>query len=117
MLDGETIGESPLVGSAKNQANITVFYENDKFLARASFNRRGEVVGGLNNGFTIYTEPYQQLDLNASYNINDNLTITGSVLNATREEQRTHLGNDTKARFYSNGYSGRQLYLGVTYKF
>ena len=117
VLDGETIGESPLVGSAKNQANITVFYENDKFLARASFNRRGEVVGGLNNGFTIYTEPYQQLDLNASYNINDNLTITGSVLNATREEQRTHLGNDTKARFYSNGYSGRQLYLGVTYKF
>ena len=29
--------------------------ENDKFLARASYNRRGEVVGGLNNGMTTYT--------------------------------------------------------------
>ena len=28
--------------------------ENDKFLARASYNRRGEVVGGLNNGMTTH---------------------------------------------------------------
>ncbi|MEF9930642.1 MAG: TonB-dependent receptor, partial [Massilia sp.] len=50
VLDGQNIGSSPLVGSAKNQANITLFYENEKFLARASYNRRGEVVGGLVNG-------------------------------------------------------------------
>src|SRR5262249_6744243 len=69
VLDGQNIGSSPLVGSAKNQANVTVFYENDKFLARASFNRRGEVVGGLQNGMTVYTEPYDQLDLNVAYNL------------------------------------------------
>ena len=34
MADGTKIGESPLVGSAKNQMNLTVFYETDKFLAR-----------------------------------------------------------------------------------
>ncbi|WP_251269426.1 hypothetical protein, partial [Enterobacter hormaechei] len=66
VLDGQEIGSSPLVGSAKNQANVTVFYENEKFLARASFNRRGQVVGGLNNGLTVYTEPYDQLDLNVA---------------------------------------------------
>ncbi len=117
VIDGRTIGSSPLVGSAKNQANFTVFYENAGFLARASYNRRGEVVGGLNNGFTVYTEPYDQLDLNAAYTFTDSLTVTASVLNATRSEQRAHLGNDTRDRFFSNVYSGRQLYLGLTYKF
>lgn len=116
-IDGQVIGSSPLVGSAKNQANFTVFYENDRFLARASYNRRGEVVGGLNNGLTVYTEPYDQLDLNAAYQFNDSLTLTGSVLNATKSEQRSHLGNDTRDRFISNIYSGRQVYLGLMYKF
>ncbi|WP_312328488.1 TonB-dependent receptor [Stenotrophomonas sp.] len=117
VLDGENIGASPLVGSAKNQANFTVFYENDSFLARASYNRRGEVVGGLNGGMTEYTEPYAQLDLNVAYNFTDALTFTASVLNATKEEQRIHLGNDTDARLISSLYSGRQLYFGATYKF
>ncbi len=116
-IDGEKIGSSPLVGSAKTQANVTVFYETGRFMARASYNRRGEIVGGLNNGFTIYTEPYDQLDLNTAFNLRDDLTLSASVLNATKSEQRAHLGNDTKARFYSNGYSGRQLYLGLTWKF
>jgi TonB-dependent receptor len=117
VLDGENIGASPLVGSAKNQANVTLFYENDKFLARASYNRRGEVVGGLNNGMTVFTEPYDQLDLNAAYNLTEALTLTASVLNATKSEQRMHLGGDTKARLISNIYSGRQLYFGLNYKF
>ncbi len=30
VLDGQE-SASPLVGSAKNQANVTVFYENEKF--------------------------------------------------------------------------------------
>ncbi|QDH71676.1 TonB-dependent receptor [Marilutibacter alkalisoli] len=115
--DGREIGKSPLIGSAKTQANFTVFYETGKFLARASYNRRGEVVGGLHNGQNLYTEPYQQIDLNVGYNILENLALTGSVLNLTKEESRTHLGNDTKARLWSNGYSGRIYYLGLTYKF
>lgn len=117
VLDGQNIGSSPLVGSAKNQANVTVFYENDKFLARASYNRRGQVVGGLNNGMTVYTEPYDQLDLNVAYNLTPEWTLTASVINATRSEQRVHLGNDTKARLISNTYAGRQLYFGATWKF
>ena len=117
VLDGQKIGESPLVGSAKNQTNFTVFYETKELLLRASYNRRGEVVNGLVNGLTVYSEPYDQLDLNASYNVSEQLTVSGSVLNATKSEQRQHLGNDTKDRFYSNNYSGRVPYLGATYKF
>lgn len=117
VIDGENIGESPLVGSADYQANATVFYENSKFLARASYNWRGEVVGGLINGLNTYLEPYDQLDLNVAYNLTDDLILTASVLNATKSEQRSHLGDDTEFRFYENTYSGRILYMGLTYKF
>ncbi|NZA26873.1 TonB-dependent receptor [Luteimonas sp. SJ-92] len=113
----QEIGESPLVGSAKTQGNLTAFYENNRFLARASYNRRGEVVGGLSNGFNVYTEPYDQVDVNIGYNFSNGLTVTGSVLNVTKSEQRSHLGNDTRDRFLSNAYSGRIMYLGLTYKF
>jgi len=115
--DGTEIGESPLVGSAKNQANFTVFYENEKLLLRASYNRRGEVVQGQVNGLNVYEEPYQQIDLNAAYNFTPALSLSASVLNLTKEETRSHLGNDTEDRFYSNGYAGRVAYLGLTYKF
>jgi TonB-dependent receptor len=117
LQDGTQVGESPLVGSAKNQTNFTVFYETQRFLARASYNRRGEVVDGLVNGLNVYEEPYQQIDLNVAYNLTDQLTLTGSVLNLTEEESRSHIGNDTEDRFFSNGYAGRTMYLGVTYKF
>lgn len=117
VIDGQEIGASPLEGSAKNQSNLTVFYETDTFLARASWNRRGERVGGIVNGFSVYSEPYDQLDLNLGYNFSNGLTLTGSVLNVTRSEQRSYLGNDTTARFYSNAYSGRIMYLGLAWKF
>ncbi len=115
--DGTNIGTSPLVGSAKNQANLTVFYETDKFLARASYNRRGEVVDGQVNGLNVYEDPYSQIDINVAYNITKQLSLTASVLNLTRQESRSHLGNDTKDRFYSNGYAGRIAYAGLNYKF
>ena len=115
--DGTEIGKSPLVGSAKNQSNVTLFYSNDKMLLRASYNRRGEVVNGLVNGLNVYQEPYSQIDLNAAWNFSKQLSLTASVLNLTKEETRSYLGNDTKDRFYSNGYSGRVAYVGLNYKF
>lgn len=115
--DGTKLGKSPLVGSAKNQANLTVFYETDQVLLRASYNRRGEKVDGKVSGLFVYEEPYTQIDLNAGYNVSKQLSVTASVLNLTRQEPRAHLGNDTKARFYSNGYDGRIVYVGANYKF
>jgi len=115
--DGTKLGKSPLVGSAKNQANLTVFYETDQYLLRASYNRRGEVVDSKVSGLFLYEEPYTQIDLNAGYNISKQLSVTASVLNLTRQVARQHLGNDTKARFYGNNYDGRIVYVGANYKF
>ncbi|MCV2419923.1 TonB-dependent receptor [Paucibacter sp. DJ2R-2] len=117
LADGKVIGKSPLVGSAKNQGNLTVFYGNDQYLLRASYNRRGVVVGGLMNGLNVYSDPYSQIDLNAAYNVSKALSLTASVLNLTKQEARSHLGNDTQDRFYGNSYAGRIAYVGLTYKY
>jgi TonB-dependent receptor len=117
LANGKEIGQSPLVGSARYQANLTVFYETAQFLARASYNRRGEIVDSLVNGLNVYQEPYSQVDVNVAYNISKQLSFTASVLNLTKEETRSHLGSDTKDRFYSNGYAGRVAYFGLNYKF
>ena len=116
-LNGTKVGTSPLVGSAKTQINGSIFYETSKLLLRASYNRRGEVVGGIQSGLNEYSDPYEQIDLNASYNVFDNLQLTASVINLTKSEQRVHLGDDTNARFVSNAYSGRRAYVGLSYKF
>ena len=116
-LEGQNVGSSPLVGSAKTQLNGSLFYENDRMLLRASYNRRGEVVRGLQSGLNVYDDPYEQIDLNASYNLFENFVLSASVINLTKSEQRQHLGNDTDARFISNVYSGRRAYVGVSYKF
>ncbi|MGN6374483.1 MAG: TonB-dependent receptor [Sphingomonas sp.] len=116
-LNGQKVGTSPLVGSAKTQFNASVFYEHGPILLRASYNRRGEVVDGLQSGLNVYEDPYQQVDLNASYDIFKNLQLTASVVNLTKEQQRAHLGNDTKDRFISSGYSGRRYYLGLSLNF
>jgi outer membrane receptor protein involved in Fe transport len=65
----------------------------------------------------VYEDPYSQVDVNVAYNITKELSLTASVLNLTRQESRSHLGNDTQDRFYSNGYAGRIAYVGLNYKF
>ena len=86
-------------------------------LLGASYNRRSEVMRGMKPGLNVYDDPYEQIDLNVAYNITPQLVLSASVLNLTKSELRQHLGNDTKARFWTNGYSGRIAFAGATFKF
>jgi TonB-dependent receptor len=116
-LDGQKVGTSPLVGSAKTQFNASVFYENERLLLRASYNRRGTVVGGLSSGLNTYTAPYEQVDINASYELTSGVMLTASVINLTKSEEWQYLGNDTKDRFVGSIYAGRRAYVGLSYNF
>lgn len=118
-LDGKKVGESPLIGSSKYQANLSVFFENDDFSVRASYNKRGPSVGGYQADWktNFYTAAYDQIDVNGSYNLTDSLVLAASVINLTKSDTYVHLGNDTKNRFIQNAYSGRRYYLGATYRF
>ncbi|CAH9050525.1 Vitamin B12 transporter BtuB [Pseudoalteromonas holothuriae] len=116
-VDGEKVGESALVGSADNQFNFSGYYENEHFSVRASYNRRGETALGLADGLNVYQEPYQQVDVNVSYNVMKNLILSASIINLTKEEPRTFYGDDSKARLRSSSYTGQRYYAGLTYRF
>lgn len=118
-LDGQKVGESPLIGASDYQMNFSVFYEVDLFSVRASFNRRGPSVGAYVASWetNLYDDTYDQVDINGTYNITENLVLSASVVNLFESETYRHLGNDTKNRFIANRYSGRRLYAGVTYRF
>lgn len=117
--DGQIVGSSPLTGSSKYQANLSAFYENDDYSVRVSYNRRGPTIGGLAEDWNInrFSATYDQVDVNASYSINEDITLNASVINLTKSEDYVHLGDDTKARFLTNSYSGRRLFAGVNYRF
>jgi len=116
-VNGEEFGQSALIGSAKYQYNTSVYYEGDAFNVRASYNKRGETVLGLNSGLNVYQDPYEQVDVNASVNLYEGLSLTAAVINLTKSESVTRLGDDTDARLLSSSYSGRRYYAGFNYSF
>lgn len=116
-VDGVLEGQSPLVGSAKYQYNLSAYYETDDYSLRASWNKRGDTVLGLNSGFNVYQDPYDQIDLNASYSINEDIVVNASVVNVTGEEATSRVGDDVSSRIYNTSYSGKRYYVGVTYNF
>ncbi|HEX7339655.1 MAG TPA: TonB-dependent receptor [Rhodanobacteraceae bacterium] len=116
-VDNQVVGTSKLVGSAKYAGNLSLFYQKHKLLVRVSENWTGPVIDGLVTGMTEYQQPYKQIDLNAHYSISKHFQITGSILNLTRQMQRSKIGDDTVLRLSELEYSGRQYYLGLTYNF
>ncbi|MBD8881611.1 TonB-dependent receptor [Rhodanobacter sp. 7MK24] len=115
---GDTrIGSASLIGSAKYAGNLSLFYQKNGLLLRASSNWTGRVMDGLAAGLPEYTAPYNEIDLNGQYQINKHLMVTASVLNLTRSTTRSYLGSDTTDRLNTLEYDGRQYYVGLTYNF
>ncbi len=115
---GDTqVGKAELIGSAKYAANVSLFYEKDGLLLRASDNWTGRTMEGLAAGLPIYAQPYHQIDLNGDYEFNKHFMVTASIINFNKARPHTYLGGDTRSRLVQLLYPGRQYYVGVTYKF
>ncbi len=100
-------------------ANLVLFFENEKFQVRAAYNWRDEFLarrfdggGGPN---PIYTEAYGQLDVNASYNWNENLTLMAEAINLTDEIYRQH--SRTSHQVIMVQQTGPRFMIGARYKF
>ncbi|GGW81080.1 TonB-dependent receptor [Alteromonas halophila] len=74
--------------------NLTVFYEQDGFQARVAYNNREgfmqNVVSPLGGVEPRYTETYGQVDVSASYDIDETFTVFFEGINVTGEELRRH---------------------------
>lgn len=117
--DNYNRGQQFALEGLSDAANFVAFYENEKFQVRAAYNWRDEFLarrfdgGGLPN--PIYTEAYGQLDVNASYNWNENLTLMAEAINLTDEIYRQH--SRTSHQVIMVQQTGPRFMIGARYKF
>jgi len=84
-IAGDSFG---LEGLGDSQ-NLIVFYENDRMQARVAYNNREGFLRRIDNGFNgepVNTEEFGQLDISASYNVNDVYSVFFEGINVTEEE-------------------------------
>lgn len=80
-----TTQTEPMYGQSEDTVNTSVYYENDDFSVRLSYNYRSEFASNTYGSGILYTDARQQFDFKATYNILENLSATFSVTNLTNE--------------------------------
>ncbi|MCW8127592.1 TonB-dependent receptor [Microbulbifer halophilus] len=118
MLDNSLTGESdldiptPPEGLADKTYNFTVFYENDIFDARVSYNYKDKYVERIERDmYPVYRDAYGQVDMSLGYRITDNIKMTLEGINVTDEETTGYTVHPDFPTMYE--FSGRRMALGV----
>jgi len=99
-------------------ANLVAMYENDGLSARIAYNWRDDYLRSTSRGKDnnpIYVEAYSQIDINVSYQINDNLAVFVEALNITEEDRRDHGRSNRQIEFYED--LGARYQIGARYNF
>ena len=108
-----------LTGLSKTAYNFTLYYEGERFSARASAAYRDEyltTVPGRNNNDVEGTAETTTVDASASWKINDNFEVSIEGLNLTDEynDQWVDSIGDRPSVYH---HTGRQYFVGLRYKF
>ena len=109
-----TAEQSALPGFG-NGANFSVFYEDEKYSARLSYNWRDESYAGEDQFNPLYLEARGQLDFNASYVINDNAVVFVEGLNISDQDVRLFSRYEEMLFLYQD--HGPIYKAGFRYKF
>jgi TonB-dependent receptor len=109
---------SPLTfpGLSRNSYNASVYYENQHFSARASYNWRDEwlITASGRGSLPEFNREYGQLDVSLGYNINDNVSVFLEGINLTDEEL---VQENAPARPIQFETFGKRFFMGVRGKF
>jgi len=121
-LDSSLTGSStlgiptPPIGLADNTYNVTLFYENDRFQGRVSYNYKDAYVEGI--GYEMYPitrDGYGQTDVSLSYNLNERAQISLEGINVTDEATTGYTMDPSFPTMYEK--SGRRVTLGLRMNF
>lgn len=122
ILDSSLSGQSlikvptPPVGLADKAYNVTLYYENDKFQARVSYNYKGKYVEGIGyEMYPIWRSGYGQTDLSVSYNLNERVQLSLEGINVTDEATRGYTMDPSFPTMDEK--SGRRFSLGLRMNF
>ncbi|MBU2986047.1 TonB-dependent receptor [Saccharophagus degradans] len=90
--DATVFDEQFALPGLSNTRNLVAFYDKDGLQVRVAWNWRGAflVATDVGHGNPLQNEEYQQVDINASYDINDNFTVFAEGINVTNETQRLY---------------------------
>ncbi|MCW4453788.1 TonB-dependent receptor [Flavobacterium sp. MXW15] len=118
LLDSSLAGESdlgirtPMPGLAEKTYNLTVYYDNDRFDARVSYNRKGEYVEAIGyDMYPIWRDAYGQLDLSIGYRLARNVKLSLKGINMTNAATSGYTMDPSFPTMYER--SGRRVSLGV----
>lgn len=122
VLDSSLTGQSklgiptPPVGLADNTYNVTLFYEDARFQARASYNFKDKYVESIGyEMYPVWRDGYGQVDLSASFNVTDSLQISLEGINVTDEATTGYTMDPSFPTMYE--LSGRRVNLGLRMEF
>ncbi len=118
MLDNTLTGASdldiptPPEGLADKTYNFTLYYENDRFDARISYNYKDKYVEVIErNMYPVYRDAYGQTDISIGYKITDNIKVSLKGINITDEETKGYTLTPLFPTMYE--FSGRRISLGI----
>lgn len=98
-------------------ANLVLMYDNYDIEARLAYNWRDEFLAqtGWGSGNPRYVEAYSQIDMNVTYHIIENLSVSLEGINVTGEDRRDHARNENMV--ISADDLGARYQVGVRYTF
>ncbi len=116
-LGSDTTTSFALEGLGDSQ-NLVLFYENDVMQARIAYNNRDAFLRQIDNGFNgepVNTNEFGQVDISASYDVSDQLTVFFEGTNITEEElvQTGRFANQT----FNIEDNGARYAIGLRGKF
>jgi iron complex outermembrane receptor protein len=114
--DASSDSGDPVPGNSKNTGNATLYFENERFSTRLSYNYRSEYFIDKDRGRDLYSDATDSLDLSINVQLTDSFAVTFDGVNLLDEELFQYYDNQTSrpARYYDNGPI---YYLGVRFNF
>jgi TonB-dependent receptor len=100
-------------------ANLVLIYEKDGLSTRIAYNWRDSFLSKVNRGFgnrnPLFIDAFEQLDINVSYEVNDDLSVSLDIINLTEEGQRQYGRSKNNVFFVQE--ADRRFVLSATYAF
>jgi len=117
--DGETDhtwadGSHNLVGTSQDTYNAGLYFENDKFSARANYTYRSAFLIGLSGANPYYQDDFGTVSVALNYKPTDWMSISLDALNLDSPQLTYYQSATAPTAFYNNG---RQYYLNLRFKF
>lgn len=100
-------------------ANLVLIYEKDGLSTRIAYNWRDEFLSRVNRGSgnrnPVFVDTFEQVDMNVSYEVNEQLNVSLDIINLTEEGQR-QFGRSRNNVFFVQE-ADRRFVLSASYNF